>query len=436
MNNSNKQLDKLIELFNSSLFEEALDYGLNLSENNPNNPIIYNLLGAIYLSLNSHDLALKQFEKALTLSPNFVEAHINIANLFKEKKLYDKSLFHYNTALNINPNLIIGYLNKGNLLKDNSKYKQAIECYLKAINLKKDFIEAYNNLGTAYESLNQFDKAIKSYKTALSFNDKFIPANKNLANLLYKLDFTDKALKYYEKLNILSPNDPSIQHLIKSLKADNAATFNVADDYVNVEHVKNVFNSKAENFDNLLVNELGYNAPLYLLDLLKHKYQKLPRFKKAIDLGCGTGISGSAFRDITDYLVGVDISDEMISVARQKKIYDELIIGEVNETIHQKRNTFDLLICTDVFIYIGNLNKIFNNISEYLKNSGLFLFCTERNDEEIYKLNTSGRYSHSHKYIMRLLEDNDFKLLSEKKGNLRKERGKWIEGGFYIARKK
>ena len=39
MNNSNKQLDKLIELFNSSLFEEALDYGLNLSENNPNNPI-------------------------------------------------------------------------------------------------------------------------------------------------------------------------------------------------------------------------------------------------------------------------------------------------------------------------------------------------------------------------------------------------------------
>jgi len=436
MENDKKRLDKLFNLYNSSLYKEALDYGLNLYESIPNNPIISNLLGAIYLNLNSHELALEQFEKALTLSPNFVEAHINLGNLLKEKKLYEKSLSHYNMALNINPHLVIGYLNKGNLLKDINKHNEAIKCYQKAIDLKKDFIEAYNNMGTAYESLNEFDKAINFYKKALSFNEKFIAANKNLANLLFKLNLIDEALNYFEKLNVLTPNDPSIQHLLKSLKSDNRASFNVADDYVNVEHVKNVFNAKAENFDNLLVNELGYSAPKYLLDLLKDKYKNFPKFKKTIDLGCGTGISGSAFKEYTDYIVGVDISNEMISIARKKNIYDELILGEINDAIHQEENTFDLLICTDVFIYVGNLDKVFINISKYLMKSGFFLFCTEINDNEIYKLNTSGRYSHSHSYIKRLLSDNNFDLITFSKGNLRKERGKWIEGGFYIAIKK
>ena len=56
-------------------------------------------------------------------------------------------------------------------------------------------------------------------------------------------------------------------------------------------------------------------------------------FKKTIDLGCGTGISGSAFKEYTDYIVGVDISNEMISIARKKNIYDELILGEINDAI-------------------------------------------------------------------------------------------------------
>ena len=130
MENDKKRLDKLFNLYNSSLYKEALDYGLNLYESIPNNPIISNLLGAIYLNLNSHELALEQFEKALTLSPNFVEAHINLGNLLKEKKLYEKSLSHYNMALNINPNLVIGYLNKGNLLKDINKHNICMEIVL------------------------------------------------------------------------------------------------------------------------------------------------------------------------------------------------------------------------------------------------------------------------------------------------------------------
>ena len=47
-------------------------------------------------------------------------------------------------------------------------------------------------------------------------------------------------------------------------------------------------------------------------------------FGAMLDLGCGTGLGGAAFRPFVDRLVGVDLSPAMIAQAAAKGLYDRL----------------------------------------------------------------------------------------------------------------
>lgn len=85
-----------------------------------------------------------------------------------------------------------------------------------------------------------------------------------------------------------------------------------------------------------------------------------------LDLGCGTGLAGAWLKDYAKTLIGVDISEAMLSVARKKGLYQELyelplldyfndIVSVVNSSI---LNTFDVIVAADVFAYIGDLSEI------------------------------------------------------------------------------
>ena len=52
-----------------------------------------------------------------------------------------------------------------------------------------------------------------------------------------------------------------------------------------------------------------------------------------MDAGCGTGLSGVLFRNMSEHLVGVDISRRMVQRAAERKIYDELSTGDMAEEL-------------------------------------------------------------------------------------------------------
>src|SRR5438477_7207125 len=76
-----------------------------------------------------------------------------------------------------------------------------------------------------------------------------------------------------------------------------------------------------------------------------------------LDLGCGTGLAGAAFRPHVDWLLGVDLSPKMIEVARAKGLYDRLVIGDIAQHLaeqHTDNATFHLVIAADVFAYVAD----------------------------------------------------------------------------------
>ena len=92
-------------------------------------------------------------------------------------------------------------------------------------------------------------------------------------------------------------------------------------------YVARLFDDYAPRFDEHLTKNLGYRAPALIAEALS-AVAPGRRFASALDLGCGTGLMGEALRGRVDHLTGVDLSAAMIAKARERGIYDRLIVGD------------------------------------------------------------------------------------------------------------
>ncbi|MDQ0392580.1 class I SAM-dependent DNA methyltransferase [Labrys monachus] len=165
-------------------------------------------------------------------------------------------------------------------------------------------------------------------------------------------------------------------------------------------HVAALFDDYADRFEASLVNGLGYRGPALLLAALE-PLRKPFRFGHALDLGCGTGLAGEAFRASCASIEGVDLSAAMLSLARRKGLYDRLEQGDVATFLEGRpAQSADLLLAADVFVYLGNLEAIFRQAARVLAPGGLFAFSAQRWDgPEAFILNHDMRYAHSHAAI-------------------------------------
>lgn len=80
-------------------YDEALVAAEKLAAQNPDNPIAYNLKGAAYLGRQDMAAARKEFEHALTVSPTYVPAALNLAKLDLQAGDADAARSRYKSVL-------------------------------------------------------------------------------------------------------------------------------------------------------------------------------------------------------------------------------------------------------------------------------------------------------------------------------------------------
>ncbi len=81
-------------------------------------------------------------------------------------------------------------------------------------------------------------------------------------------------------------------------------------------YVETLFDQHAEAFEDILVEQLGYAVPV----MVRQRLQQLGLgpFQRLLDLGCGTGLTGGALRDMVTDMTGIDISEKMVEIAMKR----------------------------------------------------------------------------------------------------------------------
>lgn len=107
----------------------------------------------------------------------------------------------------------------------------------------------------------------------------------------------------------------------------------------------------------------------------------LPDFngKNVLDLGCGYGWHCIyAMEQGAASVVGVDISEKMLSVAREKTQFSGVKYMQMPiEDINFEEQSFDIVISSLTFHYIKSFDDIAKKVHNYLKNGGKFVFSVE-----------------------------------------------------------
>ncbi|MGB8276567.1 MAG: methyltransferase domain-containing protein [Methylovirgula sp.] len=198
-------------------------------------------------------------------------------------------------------------------------------------------------------------------------------------------------------------------------------------------YIESLFDQYAGRFEAHLVDTLSYRGPAQLAAAVGQQHSG--RFAHVVDLGCGTGLCGAAFRAKADFLAGVDLSPLMIAQARAKGLYDQLYVQNLSAFLDAAAAaSADLLLAADVLMYVGDLDPLLRGARRVLRPSGLFAFTLQKAQasSEVscdgFQIGADLRYAHQPAYVRALAQRQEFVVASMEETSTRREAGIDVPG--------
>ncbi|AFZ45416.1 Tetratricopeptide TPR_1 repeat-containing protein [Halothece sp. PCC 7418] len=203
-------------------------------------PAAYLALAQLQISCGKTGEAIWAFQQALQQDPDWVEAHVELARLFRQQKSQQQAIAHYQKALTIQPQWWQGYRALAQTLQEagdlggaagaykkaialapsqaplycelgvvqeqQGKLEQACHSYHQAITLAPKNAVAYNYLGCALAKSYQLAEAIKRLQTAINLDPKKANYHNNLGQVFIRQEKTKDAIASYQQAIDLKPD--------------------------------------------------------------------------------------------------------------------------------------------------------------------------------------------------------------------------------------
>ena len=300
------------------------------------------------------------------------------------------------------------FLSSGDLIADR-RYEFARDLQLKgdlpaaadlleqAIELAPQFVSAWFTLGEIRQQLGEHDAAIAAFRMA-------------------------------RDADVSDPHGASLK--LMRLGAEDLAAMPPA-------YVRTLFDQYAPRFDRALIEDLDYRGPSILFKAVlaaRHAVKKPAFFKRAIDLGCGTGLAATAFAREVDHFTGIDLSPGMIGKARETGLYAELEVGDMLEGLRARADSCaDLVLAADAMVYVADLVPVLTEIRRVLAIGGLVAFTLERNAGDGVIIGEGLRYAHSAGYVRASLAAAGLRLSQLEEQSFRNENNEPVPGLVVVA---
>ena len=200
-----KKVKFILELFNSNKLINAKEEIEKELIEYPKSPVLFNILGAVFVSQNELQKALTNYNKSIKINPDYAQAYNNLgACMYKLGKITE-AIQSYQKATEIQPNHADAHNNLGVAFKELGENEKSIKCYQKAIEIQPNHADAHNNLGTAFKELNEYKKSIHHYEKTIQINPNSPIAYSNLGNTYKRLGEYEKAISFHQKAIKIDP---------------------------------------------------------------------------------------------------------------------------------------------------------------------------------------------------------------------------------------
>lgn len=354
--------------------------------------------------------------------------HYNLGLIHYTQQDLETACRYFECAYAGNPEDADSLFNLALCRKDCGKLEEAADSYLKFLALDPVSVDALYNLAGCYREQRNDEQAITCYLKVLELAPEHKSATSNLAYMYQLTDEPVRAIHYYQRLLELAPGNEAARHMLDSLLGR-------APESPPESYIRDLFDNYSNHYEESLVTNLQYTVPQQLRALFDQLRTASARFDHGLDLGCGTGLSGAAFKDIVTSLDGIDLSAKMIAYAKAKGIYRSLTVGTIASALKPAAGPYDFILAADVFAYVGDLAETFRLLSVCTGSSGIFCFSTETGTCATYSLRPSGRFAHSPEYIFRLAKEHGWAVELQQSTDLRLEKGGWVQGNLWIMQK-
>jgi len=400
----------------------AYDHALVLS---PNRVEAHLGRGNVLCEESRHEEALMAYDLALALKPDFAAAWLGRGNLMSKTKRHDEALAAYDKTLALDPHLAEAELGRGNVLRERKRHDEALRAYDAALKFKPDLAEAFLGRGDALYDLKRYGEALVAFDLAIALKSDLSNAWLGRGDVLRVTGRGPDAIAAYRRALALGGNAVLITYYLAALGAEPSPGLSPQ------TYIASLFDMYADTFDRDLIDNLNYQSPRLLAQIIARTVPAGARLD-ILDIGCGTGLMGEGLRALKRTLTGVDLSPNMLEEARRRGVYDRLVESDIVAFLDMQTDQFDLIVSTDVFIYIGDLSKVFAGVRRALRTGGLFCFSVEAIDEGDFVLRPTLRYAHSQPYLSRLAGRNGFVVMTIEPHAVRRE-GQTSIAGYNIV---
>ena len=204
-------------------------------------------------------------------------------------------------------------------------------------------------------------------------------------------------------------------------------------------YVRALFDQYAPKFETALVDDLGYRGPTLLFKAVlaaRRAVKKPAFFKRAIDLGCGTGLAATAFAKEVDHFTGVDLSPRMIEKARATGLYAELEVADMLAGLRGRPEaSAELILAADAMVYVADLAPVLGEAKRVLVSGGVLAFTVETHRGDGVILGEGLRYAHSAGYVRASINDAGLSLSQFDELSARNEDNAPVPGLVVVAAK-
>jgi len=140
------------------------------------------------------------------------QLHYQLANALHDAGNKEDALFEYDKVLSLKPDFKEALVNRGAVLNELGLVTNAISSFEKALALAPGDTKALVNLGNSFYALQMYDKALKQYKLAVEADTAFAEGYYYIGIAFADAGIYREAVREWERILAVAPNSETARN--------------------------------------------------------------------------------------------------------------------------------------------------------------------------------------------------------------------------------